>query len=171
MGVFQILYHHLATGNLLEATELLPKVGDANGMMEDPIGAIVIGVRPTRNADDRQILRVRASNSIHYTEAPNGEGDNAGTDTLGTRVPIRSISSVELIAASNEVEARLSKEVVEQDKVEVPRDSKDVGDPNLHKPPRQVAAKGHGTTTDPGVGVHNGLGVPTMCTILGDIRH
>ena len=36
----------------LEAAELLGEVGDADGVVEDAVGAVVVGVGPAGDADD-----------------------------------------------------------------------------------------------------------------------
>jgi hypothetical protein len=89
----------------LEAAELLGEIRETNGMMEDAIGAIVIGVGAPRDTNDGEILTVSTSNGVEDAEATNSEGDNASTNTVGSGIAIGSIACIELIAASNEPQA------------------------------------------------------------------
>jgi hypothetical protein len=89
----------------LEAAELLAKVREANGVMEDAVGAIVIGVGAPYDTDDGEILTVGASNGIEDAKATDSEGNNASTHAMGSGIAICSISCIELIAAANEPKA------------------------------------------------------------------
>jgi hypothetical protein len=67
MRIIQALDHHLATSDFLETSSLLTPIGFADRVMEDVIGPKIIRIWPTRNANDRQILTVRARNRIYHT--------------------------------------------------------------------------------------------------------
>ena len=103
----------------LEAAELLGEVGDADGVVEDAVGAVVVGVGPADDADDGQVLAVGAGDGVEDAEAADGEGDGAGADAAWARVPIGRVPGVELVAAADEAEAGLVDEVVEQREVEL----------------------------------------------------
>lgn len=111
-------------------------------MMQNPVRAIVIRVGPTNNANERQVLTVRAGNGIEHTQPSDREGDDAGADTTNPRVAIGSVSSVQFIATADQVELGLGQEVVEQGEVEVPRNRKDIVDSHLDQSARDVAAEG-----------------------------
>jgi hypothetical protein len=113
MRVVQRLNHHLGASDLLEATMLLTKVRLPNSVMEDAVGAEIVGIGATNKANDGEILAVGASNGVDHTQASHGERHRAGTNAVGSRVPIGSVTRVELIAATNEVEIGLCDQVVE----------------------------------------------------------
>ena len=52
---------HLVAGDGLEAAELLGEVREADGVVEDAVGAVVVGVGPADDADDGEVLAVRAA--------------------------------------------------------------------------------------------------------------
>ena len=110
-------------------------------MVEDPIGTIVVGVGPTNDADQRQVLAVRSGNGVEHAEAADGEGDDAGTDATGTRVAVGSVSGVELVAAADDVESGLVDEVIEQREVEVAGNGEDISDTDFDEAAREVAAE------------------------------
>lgn len=109
-------------------------------MMEDPISPIIIGVGSSDNANNREIFTVSTSNGVDDAEAANGERDDTGTNPTRPGVSISSIASIELIAAANVVEPRLSNKVIKKGQVEVTRHGEDIFNPNLDKPVSQVTA-------------------------------
>ena len=133
-------------------------------MVEDAVGAVVVGVGPADDADDGEVLAVGARDGVEHAEAPDGERDGARPDAPRAGVTIGGVPGVELVAAADEVEPRLGDEVVEQGEVEVPGDGEDVGGADLHEPARQVAAergarrghRGRRRRGDDGVGVGHG---------------
>lgn len=100
-------------------------------MMKDPAGSIVVGVRPTNDANEGQVLTVSSSNSVEHAESTDGERHDAGADAACSSVAVSGVPSVELVAAADEVELRFSDEVVEQREVEVAGDGEHVGDADL----------------------------------------
>lgn len=78
-------------------------------MVEDPIRAVVVGVRPTDYANDRQVLTVRTSDGVQDAEPADCKGNDARADAPGTRVAVGGVAGVELVAAADEVEAGLGK--------------------------------------------------------------
>lgn len=91
-------------------------------MMEDPISPVVIGIRPADYTNHRQILTVRAGNSIDHAQSTNGERDGAGANSSGPGIAVGGVPSVELIAATDQVEPGLVDQVVQEGQVEVSRD-------------------------------------------------
>ena len=91
-------------------------------MMEDPISSVVIGIRPADYTNHRQILTVRAGNSIDHAQATNGERDDAGANSSGPGIAIGGVPSVELVAATDQVELRLGDQMVQEAQVEVSGD-------------------------------------------------
>jgi len=104
---------YLETGYSLKASKLLTEIGDANCMMQNPVGTEVVGIRAPHNAYDREILTVGSGNTVDDTEPSNGESNHNGTHAFPSGVPIGSISSVNLITAPNVVDARLVKQVIQ----------------------------------------------------------
>lgn len=96
----------------MEAAELLAEVREADGVMEDAIGAIVIGVGAPNDTDDGEVLAVGTSNGIEDAEATDGEGNNTSTHAMGSGIAICSISCIELIAAADESQAWFRKQMV-----------------------------------------------------------
>lgn len=88
-------------------------------MVEDTVGAIVIGVRATDDADDREVLAVGTGDGVDDAEATHSEGDDAGTHASGASIAICGIASIELVAAADELEGLLCQQVVQQDQIEV----------------------------------------------------
>jgi hypothetical protein len=129
---------YLEASDLLEAPELLAKVGVSGGVVQDSVGAVVVGVGATDNANDGEILAVRAGDGIDHAQASHGERHGAGPDAVGARVPVSSVARIQLVAASNELKPRLRQQVVEQDEVEVAGHGKNVAHPNFHQPGSNV---------------------------------
>lgn len=125
----------------MKASKLLTEIGDTDRVMQDPVGAVVVRIRPTDNADDRQILTVGSSDTVDNTETSDGESDHNCTDAFPSGVPIGSISCVDLVAATNIIDARLIQEVIEQDEVEVSRHSEDIVASDFDKPASEMPAQ------------------------------
>ena len=109
--------------------------------MEDAIGAIVVGVRPTNDADQGQVLAVRSGDRVEHAEPADGERDDARTDASRTCVAVGSIAGVELVTAADDVERGLSDEVIQQREVEVAGNGEDVGDTDFDEAARKVATE------------------------------
>ena len=133
---------NLITSNGLKTAIFLAEIGNPDGMMKNPIGTVIVRIRTSTDAYNREILTVRAGNCVDHTEASEGEGDDAGTDAALARVSVGGVAGVELVAAADVVEAGLGDEVVEEREVEVSGDGEDVGDADLDEAARQVAAEG-----------------------------
>lgn len=103
---------NLITSYSLKAFELLGKIRQANSVVENSIGTIIIGIGTTNNTNDGKIVTVSTSNGVDNAEASNCEGDNTGTDTPGPRIAICTITCVHLIATAYEVEPRLGNEII-----------------------------------------------------------
>lgn len=98
----------------LEAPKLLSKIGQPDRVVEDPVRAVIVGVRPTYYADDRQVLAARTGDRVQHTEPADSERNDARSNPPGARVAVSSITGVELVAAADEVEAGLGDQVVEK---------------------------------------------------------
>jgi len=132
---------NLEASNGLKAPQLLAEIGQTDGVVEDPTRTIVVGVGPTNDADQRQVLAVRSGDRVEHAEPANGERDNASADTSSTGVAIGSVPGVELVAAADDVERGLSDEVVEQSEVEVAGNGENIGDTDFNEAAREVAAE------------------------------
>jgi hypothetical protein len=145
-------------------------------VVKDAVGAVVVGVGPAHDADDGEVLAVRAGDGVEHAEPTDGERDGAGADAPRPRVPVGGVPGVEFVAAADEGQARLGDEVVEQGEVEVPRDGEDVGGADLHEAARQVpaergASRGQRRRSrrrrgDDGVGVGHGQGADAVARRL-----
>jgi hypothetical protein len=102
--------------------------------MEDVIGPKIIRIRPTRDANDRQILTVRACNRIYHTQASHRESDRTCPDTMGPSIPVRRIPGVQFIATSDQIQPRFCQQMVQQHQIEVPWNREHIVHSNLHKP-------------------------------------
>jgi len=54
----------LNASDRLKAPELLCKIRQPNSAMQNPARSIIIGIGPTNNTDNRQILTISTSNRI-----------------------------------------------------------------------------------------------------------
>lgn len=111
-------------------------------MVEDPVGAVVVGIGSSDDANHWQILAVSSGDGVEDAESADGEGDHAGADALGARVAVGGVAGVELVAAADEVETRLGDEVVEERQVEVAGNGEDVPDTGLGEAASKVTAQG-----------------------------
>ena len=125
-------------GDGLEAAELLREVGEADGVVEDAVGPVVVGVGPAGDADDGQVLAVGARDGVEHAEAPDGERDGARPDAPRAGVTIGGVPGVELVAAADEAQPGLGDEVVQQRQVEVAGHGEHVADAHLDEAARQV---------------------------------
>jgi hypothetical protein len=110
-------------------------------MVKNSVSAKIVCVWPSNNTDNGKVLTVSPSNGVENAEAAHSEGDNACANPTSPGVAISSIASVEFIAAPDVVETRLSNEVVEKSKVEVPGHREHVTDADLDEPVGKVAAE------------------------------
>jgi len=125
----------------LEAPEFLAEIRQPNGVMQDPVRAEVVRVRPTHDANQWKVLTVRAGNSVDHTQAPHCERHHAGADAAAPRVAVGGVPSIEFVAASDVGELWLGDKVVEEGEVKVTGHGKNVCDAHLHEAAREVAAE------------------------------
>lgn len=111
-------------------------------MMKDPVGSVIIGVWASNDANQRQIFTVSTGDSVKHAKPTNGEGHDTGADPTGASVPIGSVSGIQLVTATDQVEPGLGYQVVEKRQVEVAGDREDVGGADLDEPASEVAAEG-----------------------------
>lgn len=62
--------------------------------MKDPVGAEIVGVRTSDDADDREVLAVGAGDRVQNAESTDGEGHNAGTDSTRSSVTVGGVPGV-----------------------------------------------------------------------------
>lgn len=82
--------------------------------MEDPVSTVVVGIRSPNYANHGKILTVSSGDGVEDAETTDGEGDDAGANTLSTSVAVGGVAGVKLVAAADDVELRLADEVVEE---------------------------------------------------------
>ncbi|RRT69763.1 hypothetical protein B296_00029159 [Ensete ventricosum] len=137
VSVLQVVHHRLRDG--LEAPELLAEVREADGVVEDAVRAVVVGVRPSDDADNGEVLAVRAGDGVEHTEPADGKGHDAGADPAGAGVAVSGVPGVEFVTASHEAKSRLGDEVIEEGEVEVAGHGEDVEGTNLDEAAGDVA--------------------------------
>ncbi len=98
--VHQAKTNCLITCHSLEAAKLLTEIRNAYGVMQDTVGAKIVGVGTTHDADDREVLAVSTSDGIDDTETTDSEGDHHCPHSLPSSIPISSIARIDLIAAA-----------------------------------------------------------------------
>lgn len=131
MRILQIIHDSLVASDRLKATKFLAEIGQSDGVMEDPVGSVVIGVRTANDAYYWKVLAVGTGYGVEYAQAADGEGDNAGPDSAAPGVAVSRVAGVEFVAAAYEIEARFSQEVVEECEVNLARNGEDVIDTDL----------------------------------------
>lgn len=134
----------LKTGHSLETSIFLAEIRDSNGVMQDPVGAEVVRIRAPDNANHREILTVCSSNGVDDTEPSDSERDDHCTNAFPPSVALSSVSGVDLVAASDVVDAGLVDKMVQQDEVEISGHSEDVANPNFNKPACKMTAQACG---------------------------
>lgn len=132
----------LVAGNSLEAPEFLAEIRQSNGVMQDPVGAEVVRVGSTDDADHRKVLTVRAGDCVDHTQAAHCERHHASADAPAPCVAVGGVAGIEFVATSDVGEFGLRNEVVEEGEVKVTGDGENVCDPNLDEAAREVAAEG-----------------------------
>lgn len=109
-------------------------------MLQNPVRPVIVRIRSTYDANDRNILAVSSGDGVEDAESTDRERNNTGADAAGPSVAVGGVSSVELVAAGDEVEAGISNEMIEESEVEVTGNGEDVGDADLDETASQVAA-------------------------------
>lgn len=106
-------FNYLCAGDWLETSELLGKIRQPDGVVQDPVRPVVIGIRPSHDTDHRQVLTVSPCDGVEHAETPNRERHHARAHTPSSRVPISRIAGVQLVAAADQVQLRLGYQVVQ----------------------------------------------------------
>lgn len=145
----------------LKATELLGKIRQANGVVENSIGAIIIGIGTPNNTNDWKVLALSTGYGIENAKA---------TDTPRPSIAICSIASIDLVAAPYDIEPRFGNQMVKQAQVEVSGDREHVGDTDLDEPPSDVVAESGVGWSYVGEGVGGGV-LKGICPIAWRIPY
>lgn len=119
----------------------MTEIRQSDGVVENPIRAVIVRIGATHDADDRQILAVSAGDGVDDAESADGEGSDAGAYAPGAGVSVRRITGVELVAAADEVELGLGNQVVEKREIEITGHGEDVAHPHLDEPPGEMPAQ------------------------------
>ena len=133
--------NYLIASDSMKTPKLLTKVRQSNSMVQNPVGSIVIGDRPTSNANERKVFTVSTSDRVEHTEPTDGESNNARAYATGPRVAVGGVASVEFITAADVGETRLGDEVVEESEVKVTWDREYVGDTDLNESTSKIATQ------------------------------
>lgn len=142
VGIVQIVNNSLETSNGLEATQFLREIRKPNGVVEDSIRPVIVGIGPSDDTNHGEVLGIRTGDGVEDAEAADGEGDRASADPARAGEAVCGVAGIELVAAADEVEAGLGDEVIEEGEVEVPGDGEDVGGADLDEAPGDVTAEG-----------------------------
>jgi hypothetical protein len=129
-------------GDSLEAPQFLGEIRQPDGVMQNPVRAVIVRVGSTYDANQWKVLTICTGNGIQHTEPTDGEGDSTGADTATPGIAICSIPGVQFIATANQAQPGLSNQVVEQGEIEVAGNSEDILDPHLDQSARKVASEG-----------------------------
>ena len=132
---------YLSTGDRLKRTKLLGEVRQPNCVVKNPVGAVIVRIRPTNYTNHRQILTVGTRNGVQNAEATHSERHHTSSHAPRTRVAVGGVAGIELIAAAHKVEPRLGDQVIKQRQVKVPGNREDIPDADLDEPACQVAAE------------------------------
>lgn len=76
-------------------------------MVEDSVGSVIVGVGTTDDANERQVLTVRAGDRIQNAESADGERDDARADAAGPRVAVGGVPGIKLVTAADVVQPGL----------------------------------------------------------------
>lgn len=76
-------------------------------MMKDSVSSIIVGVRATDYANERQVLTVSAGDGIQNAKTADGERDDTRADAAGPSVAVSGVSSIKLVTAADVIERRL----------------------------------------------------------------
>lgn len=109
--------------------------------MEDPVGPVIVGIGTADYTNDRQILTESAGDSIDDAQSTNRERHDAGANSARPGIAIGGVPGVELVATADQVELRLSDQVVQESQVKVAGDGEDVLGADLDKPPSQMTTQ------------------------------
>lgn len=90
------------TGDSLEAAQLLGEIRQPDSVMQNPVGAVIVRVGPTDDANQRQVLTIRTGDGIQHAEPTDGEGDSTGADATTPSVAICSVPSVEFVTTADQ---------------------------------------------------------------------
>ncbi|KAK4748682.1 hypothetical protein SAY87_015268 [Trapa incisa] len=105
--------------------------GKTDGVVEDPVRPIIVGVGPAHDANHGEILTVSTGNVVEHAQAADSEGDRAGAHTLGPGISVGGVPCVQIVAAAYQVQPRLGQEVVVEREIEVPGNGEDVMEADL----------------------------------------
>nr|GMC89993.1 hypothetical protein CR513_06800 [Ipomoea batatas] len=139
MSVFQVIHHGLRASDGLKTPKLLGEIRQADGVVQDPVSAVIVRVWAADDANHRQILTVGAGDGVEHAQPAHREGDHTRAHPVGPSIAVRSVAGVELVTAADQAQLRLGDQVIQQRQVEVPRDGENIFHANLDKPLSQVA--------------------------------
>nr|GMC81617.1 hypothetical protein GW17_00029875 [Ipomoea batatas] len=112
MSVFQVIHHGLRASDGLKTPELLGEIRQADGVVQDPVGAVVVGVWAADDANHREILTVGAGDGVEHAQPAHREGDHTRAHPVGARVAVRGVAGVELVTAADHAQLRLGDQVL-----------------------------------------------------------
>jgi hypothetical protein len=95
-----MIYPDLCTCDLLEAPMLLTEIGFTNRVVDDAVSPEVVGVGPSNNANDGQVLTVRTSYGVDDAQLSCSERHHAYSNAVSAGVSVGSIAVVKLGCSS-----------------------------------------------------------------------
>ena len=79
----------------------------AQGVVDEPPFRLRVAVDPADDGDDRQVFGVGAGHGVQGAEPADAVGDDERPDAVGPGVPLGGITRVQLVAAADELKARV----------------------------------------------------------------
>mmetsp|Transcript_4904 Transcript_4904/g.8976 ORF Transcript_4904/g.8976 Transcript_4904/m.8976 type:complete len:577 (-) Transcript_4904:25-1755(-) len=134
VSILDVADDYLAASNLTESADLLAVIiVQTNSVVENVVGGEIIGVRAATHADDGEILAIGTRNSINDAETSDTESNDNAANSLPAGITISGITSVQFIAAPNHLQLLVLDKLIEEEEVEITRDSEDMVAANLNK--------------------------------------
>ena len=121
----------------------------AEAVMQDVVGAGVVGVVAGRHEDHRQPFGVRAGDAVERGERSDVHGGDDRAAAVDPSIGLGGIRGVELVAAADLLHVLVREQLVQQDQVVVAWDHEVVLDADLLKPLGEIVTDGefrHDTT-------------------------
>ena len=81
-------------------------------MVKDAVGAVVVGVGPTNDANNGKILAICPRDGVKDAEPADGEGHRACADASRPSVTVSRVPGIYLVAAAHVGEPRLGDQVI-----------------------------------------------------------
>jgi hypothetical protein len=129
-------------GHVLEYLVLVGEVVRAQAVMQEMIGAGVVGVVAGRHEDHRQPFGVSPGHAVERGERSDVHGGKDRAAAVDPGIGFGGVGRVELVTAADLLHVLVRKQLVEQDQVVVPGHHEVVLDTDLLEPRREIVTYG-----------------------------